>query len=280
MTPCSRAGGLRLHTIFSNDAGAARRTPGICALALLLLAASTEAGAACEKNSRGLEVRTLSVDPKLLPRVGTSQYRHTLPLRDHEVVLTFDDGPSPTTTGKVLDALASECAPAIFFVVGERAKEAPGFVRRAAMEGHVIGTHTQTHSHLSDLTVSDAEAEVQAGINTTSIALGYHASLAPFFRAPYLEASPAVEDYLSGQGLMLWGIDVDSEDWRGDSPEQLSGRVFLGLERLHKGIILMHDVQPNTAAALPGLLKQLRMSGYKVVRVIEAHGADNADAAR
>jgi peptidoglycan/xylan/chitin deacetylase (PgdA/CDA1 family) len=78
---------------------------------------------------------------------------------------------------------------------------------------------------------------------------------------------------------MLWGIDVDSEDWRGDSPDELIGRVFLGLERLHKGIILMHDVQPHTAEALPRLLKQLRTSGYRVVRAVEAHGADSAAAA-
>ena len=146
------AGGLRLHPIFSNDAGAARRTLGICALALFLLTAPTGADAACEKSPRGVDIeRTLYVDPTLLPRVGTLQYPVTLPLRDHEVVLTFDDGPAPSTTGKVLDALSAECVPAIFFVVGERAMEAPNLVVRAATEGHAIGTHTQRIRTCRDL---------------------------------------------------------------------------------------------------------------------------------
>jgi peptidoglycan/xylan/chitin deacetylase (PgdA/CDA1 family) len=271
-----------LHLPLFRSCRVATRPHGICALVFLLLAvtASNARAAACEKNPPLLGAeRTIAVDPRLLPRVGTLQYPEALPLRDHEVVLTFDDGPLPSSTGKVLDALAEECVPAIFFVVGERVAQAPALVLRAAMEGHAIGTHTQTHPRLSNLTVSDAEAEVRAGVITASAALGSERPLAPFFRAPYLDASPAVEEYLTARGLMLWGIDVDSEDWRGDSPDELIGRVFLGLERLHKGIILMHDVQPHTAEALPRLLKQLRTSGYRVVRAVEAHGADSAAAA-
>jgi peptidoglycan-N-acetylglucosamine deacetylase len=253
--------------------GAARRKRGGGALVFLLLAltTSTAAAAVCGKNTHALGTeRTITVDPGLLSRVGTSQYSQTLPLREHEVVLTFDDGPSSSTTGKVLDALAEECASAIFFVVGERVAEAPALVLRAATEGHAIGTHTQTHAHLADLKPSDAEAEIRAGVAAVAKAFGPDRSPAPFFRAPYLETSFAVEEYLRERGLMLWGIDVDSEDWRGDSPDAIIGRVLRGLDKLRKGIILMHDVQPCTADTLPRLLTELRVRGYKVVRVLPA----------
>jgi peptidoglycan/xylan/chitin deacetylase (PgdA/CDA1 family) len=139
--------------------------------------------------------------------------------------------------------------PAIFFVVGERVKEAPNLVVRAATEGHAIGTHTQTQSHLSELTISDAEAEIRKGIITTSSALGFHESLAPFFRAPCLDVSPAVEAYLSGQALMLWSVDVDSEDWRGDSPDQIIARVFQEMSDLIKLLKLPIDSRARRQAA-------------------------------
>jgi peptidoglycan/xylan/chitin deacetylase (PgdA/CDA1 family) len=273
---------LKFRSIES--AGAARRKPGIGALVFLLLSLSTSTAmaAACGKNTQALGTeRTIAVDPGLLSRVGIFQYPQTLPLRDHEVVLTFDDGPSPATTGRILDTLGEECATAIFFVVGEHATAAPALVLRAAMEGHAIGTHTQTHAHLADLKPGDAEAEIRAGMAAATTALGPDRLLAPYFRAPYLETSPAVEEYLRSRGLMLWGIDVDSEDWRNDSADNVISRVLRGLEKLHKGIILLHDVQPCTADALPRLLTELRGRGYKVVRVLSATQAvDNRKVVR
>ncbi len=267
------------------DVGAAIRSRGICGLAFFLLALTTSPGiaaAVCGKNPQAVGTeRTITIDPSLLPRVGTFQYSQTLPLQDHEVVLTFDDGPSPSTTGKILDTLAEQCVTATFFVVGERVAQAPGLVLRAAMERYTIGTHTQTHAHLSELKVADAEAEIRAGIAAAVTALGSDRAPAPFFRAPYLETSPAVEEYLRARGLMLWGIDVDSEDWRGDSPDDVMSRVLRRIEKLHKGIILMHDVQPHTADALPRLLTELRVRGYRALRVLAAtQAADRGKAVR
>jgi peptidoglycan/xylan/chitin deacetylase (PgdA/CDA1 family) len=186
--------------------------------------------ATCGKNTQALGTeRTIAVDPGLLSRVGTFQYPQTLPLRDHEIVLTFDDGPSPATTGKILDTLAQECATAIFFVVGEHTAAAPALVFRAATEGHAIGTHTQTHAHLADLKAGDAESEIRAGVAAATTALVPDRLPAPFFRAPYLETSPAVEEYLRSRGLMLWGIDVDAEDWRNDSADNVISRTLRGL---------------------------------------------------
>src|SRR5579863_4497458 len=89
--------------------------------------------------------RTLVVDPRQHPRIGTMQYPETLPLADHEVVLTFDDGPLPKNSNKVLDILADECVKATFFTIGDQARANPEGVRKLLAAGHTIGTHTQTH---------------------------------------------------------------------------------------------------------------------------------------
>src|SRR5436305_7678421 len=89
--------------------------------------------------------RTLVVDPREHPRIGAMQYRETLPLEDHEVVLTFDDGPLPRYSNPILDILAAECVKATFFTVGRMAHEHPEGVRRLRDAGHTIGTHTETH---------------------------------------------------------------------------------------------------------------------------------------
>src|ERR1700719_4344101 len=89
--------------------------------------------------------RTIVVDPREHPRIGTMQYPETLPLRDHEVVLTFDDGPLPRNSNQVLDILASQCVKATFFEIGRMAKAYPEGVRKLAEAGHSIGTHSEDH---------------------------------------------------------------------------------------------------------------------------------------
>ena len=246
-----------------------------CAILLawtgLIFAASGASAEPCVDNPHVLGTeRTIVVEPWTLPRVGTFQYPQTLPLGDHEVVLTFDDGPSPETTGKVLGALAAECVKANFFVMGAHAAQVPALVRREARESHTIGTHTQTHPDLTKLAPEEAEAQIRDAIAAASAALDGEAAVAPFFRAPYLMTNPTIDAYLRAQKLMLWGIDVDSEDWRNDSANNVVTRIFAGLARVRKGIILMHDVQPCTAEALPALLKELKAGGYKVVHTVPA----------
>src|SRR5664280_1450494 len=89
--------------------------------------------------------RTLVVDPRQHPRIGTMQYPETLPLRDHEVVLTFDDGPLPRNSNQVLDILASQCVKATFFEIGRMAQAYPEGVRKLVAAGHSVGTHSQNH---------------------------------------------------------------------------------------------------------------------------------------
>ena len=212
--------------------------------------------------------RVISVDPAALRQVGTAQYPQTLPLRDHEVVLSFDDGPSPLTTGKVLDALAAECAKATFFILGEHAQARPDLVRRAYKEGHAIGTHSQTHPDLARLTYAEAVREIDGGIQSVQTALGPHMTIAPFFRAPYLQITSQLQDFLFRRELMLWSIDIDTEDWRPQTRDNLVERTLSLLEAKHSGIVLLHDVQPHTAEAIPMLLHELKAHGYSIVQAI------------
>jgi peptidoglycan/xylan/chitin deacetylase (PgdA/CDA1 family) len=212
--------------------------------------------------------RVIVVNPGVLRSVGAAQYPQTLPLKDHEVVLTFDDGPNPATTGKVLDALVAQCVEANFFIVGERAKAAPELVRRAFEDGHTIGTHTQTHASLAELPLADAEKEISDGFDSTNAALRGLGAAAPFFRAPYLATTPGVDQFLADHDLMLWSIDIDPEDWRSLSPDEVVEHILSQLEKKHSGIVLMHDVQPHTAAAVPKLLVELKARGYSIVHVV------------
>ena len=93
--------------------------------------------------------RVLSVDAASTPRVGRKQFPATLPLAPKELVLTFDDGPWPTTTPKVLDALKAECVHATFFLLGRNVEANPAIARRELAEGHTIGHHTYSHPLLN-----------------------------------------------------------------------------------------------------------------------------------
>ncbi|HWL21398.1 MAG TPA: polysaccharide deacetylase family protein, partial [Bradyrhizobium sp.] len=121
--------------------------PG-AALVILLIGAAVARAAPCPRAGTLGTSRVLSVDAVSFPRVGLKSFPQTLPLRDHEVVLTFDDGPYPPTTLKVLAALARECVHATFFLVGKPASEHPDLVRRIAAEGHTVGHHTWLHRSL------------------------------------------------------------------------------------------------------------------------------------
>src|SRR5215475_13456578 len=132
------------------------------ALALTMSSASSalaQAEACPRKGTLGT-YRTLKIDAASYPRVGLKNYPQTLPLRDHEVVLTFDDGPWPPTTPKVLQALAKECVLATFFLIGKPASEHPDLVRRIAAAGHTVGHHTWLHRSLMRIAPSETSEEI------------------------------------------------------------------------------------------------------------------------
>lgn len=217
--------------------------------------------------------RVLSIDPAEFQRLGTIQYKHTLPLDDHEVVLTFDDGPIPPHTDKVLDVLAAECVKATFFVVGEMARTHPAVLQRAYREGHTIGTHTEHHARLDHLSADKAEKEIADGFASAAAVLGDKNEVAPFFRFPYLDHTGAVEDRALKMGLSLWSADFHGSDWTFITPEKVTALALNRLEAQKKGILLLHDIHDRTVKALPVLLRELKKRGYRVVQVVPASGA-------
>jgi peptidoglycan/xylan/chitin deacetylase (PgdA/CDA1 family) len=215
--------------------------------------------------------RTLVVDPREHPRIGTMQYRETLPLKDHEVVLTFDDGPLPKYSNQVLQILADECIKATFFTIGGQAKANPEGVRKLLAAGHTVGTHSMTHPLTFDkMPIEKAEAEINGGIEWTSAAMTDPSQLAPFFRIPGLMRAEGVENYLISRGIQVWSADFPADDWRHVSPDRVYQLAIQRLEAKGKGILLLHDIQARTVAALPKIIRDLKARGYHIVHVVPA----------
>jgi peptidoglycan/xylan/chitin deacetylase (PgdA/CDA1 family) len=217
--------------------------------------------------------RTLSVDPAATPRVGLKSFPQTLPLGDREVVLTFDDGPWPATTSRVLAALARECVRATFFLIGRSASAHPALVRRIAAEGHTIGHHTFAHHNLKYLKPAEAEAEIDKGIAADELALHGAATTTPstpFFRFPYFESTPHLLDRLQSRGIAVFGADLWASDWEPMTPQTQLKQLTDRLKTAGKGIILLHDPKAQTAAMLPDFLRYLRDNRYRVVHLVPA----------
>jgi peptidoglycan-N-acetylglucosamine deacetylase len=215
--------------------------------------------------------RILVVDPREHPRIGAMQYPESLPLRDHEVVLTFDDGPLPRYSNQVLQILADQCVKATFFTIGSQAQANPEGVRKLAAAGHTIGTHSQNHPlTFSKMSVEQAKKEVDQGIASTLAALGDASSLSPFFRVPGLLRGDGVEEYAASQGLQVWSADFLADDWRHVSPTKVYDLAIKRLEARGKGILLLHDIHDRTVAALPKILHELKVRGYQIVQVVPA----------
>jgi peptidoglycan-N-acetylglucosamine deacetylase len=241
-------------------------------LAATLLTAGVAAAAECPGNPDAIGTsRTIVVDPIEHPRLGSMQYHETLPLEDHEVVLTFDDGPLPPRTNHVLDILANECVKATFFLVGKMATTYPDVVRKTAAAGHTIGTHSQTHPlRLHKVPLAKAVEEINGGIASVTAVLGEAGPPSPFFRIPGLARTNAIDQYLASQNLETWSADFPADDWTKISPAQVYARALQRIEANGKGILLLHDIQPRTVEALPGLLRELKRRGYSIVHVVPA----------
>jgi peptidoglycan/xylan/chitin deacetylase (PgdA/CDA1 family) len=243
-----------------------------CLVLVSCISAQTASAADCPGHPDALGTsRTLVVDPREHPRIGTMQYAETLPLEDHEVVLTFDDGPLPRNSNQVLDILAAQCVKATFFTIGLMAQAYPEGVRKLRDAGHSIGTHTQNHPLSMDrMSVERARQEIDDGIASVKSALGDDAALAPFFRSPGLLRADGVEEYLASQGIQIWSADFLADDWRHVSSSRVYDLAIKRLEDKGRGILLLHDIQARTVAALPRILHELKARGYRIVHVVPA----------
>ena len=248
------------------------------ALASTGWSANAQAATSCPRKDTLGTSRVMAVDAATTPRVGIKNFPQTLPLADHEVVLTFDDGPWPPTTPKVLAALARECVHATFFLIGKPASEHPELVRRIAAEGHTVGTHTWTHFSLMRMSPGDAVDQIDHGISAVQDAL-QGAPLAPFFRFPGFESTQATLDLLQSRGIMVFGADLWASDWNPMTPKQELKILTDRLYAAHRGIILLHDPKGHTAAMLPAFLRYLRENHYHVVHLVPATPGAKAESA-
>jgi len=224
------------------------------------------ARAACNNpNALGV-ARTVEIDTTGGPGFGFEHFKSHDFLHEGEVVLTFDDGPWPTTPS-VLKALADECTKAVFFPIGKHTTYHPEILRQVAAAGHTIGSHTWSHAHLDSkkLTEQQVREEIEKGFSAVKMALG--SAPAPFFRFPALAHTQAALGYLGTRNIAMFSCDVDSNDFKSSGPDQVIQNVMTKLDKQGKGVILMHDLQKHTAIALPALLRRLKAGGYKVVQM-------------
>ncbi|MGV9527854.1 polysaccharide deacetylase family protein [Streptomyces cellulosae] len=205
----------------------------------------------------------------------------TLRVPDHRLVLTFDDGPDPTWTPKVLDVLKKHDAHAVFFVTGTMASRYPDLVKRMVDEGHEVGLHTFNHPDLSLQSKKRIDWELSQNQLAITGAAGIRTSL---FRPPYSSFSDAMDNeswpvtqYIGSRGYLTVVNNTDSEDWKRPGVDEIIRRAT------PKGgegaIVLMHDSggdRSQTLAALDRFLPDLKAKGYTFANLTEALDAPSA----
>jgi peptidoglycan/xylan/chitin deacetylase (PgdA/CDA1 family) len=248
----------------TGSASAAATPPGATPSPAPAPLAAPAAPKCTNPNALGVS-RTVEIDTSGGPGFGGEHFKQHDFLRNKEVVLTFDDGPWPTTTA-VLKALADECVRATFFPIGKHATYYPEILKQVYAEGHTIGSHTWSHQNLERVkNIADAKAEIEKGISAVSMSAGV--PMAPFFRFPALRHPPELVTYVGERNLGIFSTDMDSFDFKMRKPEQVVNAVMAKLKKYGKGMVLMHDFQTATAQAVPDLLAQLKAGGYKIVHM-------------
>jgi peptidoglycan/xylan/chitin deacetylase (PgdA/CDA1 family) len=240
----------------------------LCLFAGLLGQAAAKS--ACPADRLGV-ARTLALSTKGGFAVGLKSYPRTLDLADHEVVLTFDDGPSPKTTPAVLAALAHNCVKATFFLIGRNAEAYPALVRRELAEGETIGHHSYSHPILRLASEAAARANIERGFAADDKAAFGKAEAqpkVPFFRFPGFADTPALLAWLASRDIGVFGADLWASDWLDMTPHEERELIMARLEKAGRGILLLHDTRPSTAAMLPQLLRDLKDHGFKIVHIV------------
>lgn len=252
---------------------------------LAALAARPALASACAPDRLGT-ARTLPVGTRGGFQVGLKTYPAALPLGPREVVLTFDDGPSPATTPRVLDALACEDAKATFFLIGRNAQAHPALVRRIRDDGHTLACHTWSHPWtMRNLSEAAQIREIEHGFAAIAAALGApdakpgQGGVAPFLRYPGFADTPAANAWAAERDVGVFGCDLWASDWTPMTPGFQLARMMDRLRHAGRGMILFHDTQPQTAAMLPAFLRALKAEGYALVHLQPGSGRTEPAAA-
>jgi peptidoglycan/xylan/chitin deacetylase (PgdA/CDA1 family) len=239
----------------------------VFALAAFAAAPALAQTPACTNpNAIGIS-RTVEIDTTGGPGFGMEHYKAHDFLLPQEVILTFDDGPWPTTP-QVLQALAAHCTKATFFTIGKNAIAFPEVLKQVVAAGHTIGTHTWSHLMLTNkgVTPEKAKEEIEKGFSAVKVAMG-QGEPASFFRFPGLKGPDAQIAYLGSRNIAIFSTDIDSFDFKFRSGDQVVKSVLEKLDKRGKGIVLLHDFQKHTAAGTMDLLNGLKAKGYKIVHM-------------
>jgi peptidoglycan-N-acetylglucosamine deacetylase len=211
----------------------------------------------------------------------------------NQVALSFDDGPDPDWTPKILDILKKYDVKGTFFMIGEVAEENVGVMQRVYREGHEIGNHTWFHPDISDI----SNRQVDLELNLTERLFASKLGVQPlYFRPPYsIDQEPDTNDQaapverIQGLGYTIIGNKIDTNDWDEHprkSPQEITDSVFRQIADMethpwNKGsVILLHDGggdRSATIAALPVLIEALRAHGYQIVPVSQLVGKTRAE---
>lgn len=204
-----------------------------------------------------------------------------------KVVISFDDGPDPQWTPKILQILREKKVPAVFFAIGEEVNRSPGLLRQEYAEGHEIGNHTYFHPKMDEISHARLRSELNLTERLIESTLGVKPTL---FRPPYgIDHQPEYAEEVAAfpipqaMGYLLVGSRIDPQDWKlpdGKTPLPAAEIVNGVLQQLNKGnIILFHDGggdRSQTVAALPEVIDKLRARGYQFVTVADLLGKTRA----
>jgi peptidoglycan/xylan/chitin deacetylase (PgdA/CDA1 family) len=179
------------------------------------------------------------------------------------IAMTFDDGPSPETTPRLLDILKQRNIKATFFMIGQNAERNPEIVKRILAEGHEIGNHSWTHPQLAKLSDDRVTEEITKTQNAIQNAAGYTPTL---LRPPYGSITSRQKEWIEskfGLSVILWS--VDPFDWKRPGASVIEQRILAGAQP--GAIILSHDIHKQTVDSMPDTLDALAAKGYKFVTV-------------
>lgn len=195
------------------------------------------------------------------------QYQLEVARKDMKLVaLTFDDGPNPETTPRVLELLKKYRAKGTFFVLGQKIEGNEGILKQMVAEGHEIGNHTFTHPNLVEMSDDVILSEINQTQDAIQAALGQKPTI---YRPPYGSADARVANLVNLPAIH-WS--VDTLDWENRDPHQIVEQVKANMAP--GGIVLMHDIHPETVDALEPMLEYLVSQGYVFVTTTELLGAN------
>ena len=256
------------------------------AIILLLGAVCAAEAAECGPDKLGTS-RVVEVGTEGGLAVGFKTYPKEIPLADHEVILTFDDGPDAATTPQVLAALAAECVRATFFAIGYKVEATPELARREAAEGHTVAHHTYTHPQPTLRYMGDAQARadilkgmitIERVVHGADFSAGEPKDLsglklhAPFFRFPGFADTADLKAWFAANNVGIFSTDLWASDWIEMTPQVEFNLIMARLEQVKRGMILLHDNRAWTAEMLPRFLRELKLRGYHVVHMVAGPG--------